>query len=291
MDDYILRITAGGGNVLAFIATTKNTVGKSAEIHRGTPVVTAALGRLLTAAAIISATLKNDGDLLTLNIRGDGPLGGIVATSDRFSRVKGYPINRDADVPLKEDGKLDISAAIGSGNLHVIKDMGLKEPYSGTIPLVSGEIAEDLAHYYATSEQTPSAIGLGVLVDIDHTVKQSGGLFIQLLPGADESIISKLENVIGGFGSVTSFLDGGKTPYDMAELFFGGFGYAINEKIPVEYYCNCSRSRVEKALISLGKDEIGKILTEDKKASLHCHFCRKDYDFDERDLEAILKMM
>ncbi|MCL1941620.1 MAG: Hsp33 family molecular chaperone HslO, partial [Synergistaceae bacterium] len=162
MEDHILRLTAGGGSVLAFIADTRQTVGRAAEIHRGTPVVSAALGRLLTAAAIIGATLKNDGDLVTLSIRGDGPLGGIVATSDNKSRVKGYPFNRDADAPLTDKGKLNISAVIGNGSLHIIKDMGLKEPYAGSVPLVSGEIAEDLASYYATSEQTPSAVGLGV---------------------------------------------------------------------------------------------------------------------------------
>jgi len=286
--DFILRISTNGG-ALAFIATTANTVGRAAKIHGGTPVVSAALGRLLTAAAIMGASLKNDGDLLTLNIKGDGPIGGIVATSDRFSRVKGYPINRDADLPLKPNGKLDISGALGNGHLHVIKDLGLKEPYIGTAPLVSGEIAEDLVNYFAVSEQTPSAIGLGVLVDRDYTIKSAGGFFIQLLPNADDQTISALERVLGGFDSVTSFYDGGKTPYDMADHFFAGIGYRITDVLPVSYHCNCGRQRAEKALVSLGAEELEKIIAEDKKATLHCHFCRSDYDFDEGDLNSLLR--
>ena len=284
MEDYILRITAGGGSVAAFIATTKNTVNTAAEIHRSSPVVTAALGRLLTAAAMMSLQLKNDDDLLTLNIKGDGPIGGILATSDRFARVKGYAVNNLVEIPLKKNGKLDVPRAIGSGNLHVLKDLGLKEPYAGTIPLTTGEIAEDLCQYFTVSEQTPSAIGLGVSVDTDHSVRQAGGFMIQPLPGADDMIISRLERIIGNFGSITSFYDEGKTPYDLADHFFGDIGYNVNERISMEYYCNCGRDRAERALISLGKNEIEKIIKEDGKIELHCHFCGKDYVFGDEIL-------
>ena len=192
-------------------------------------------------------------------------------------------------MPSVRPGKLDVAAAVGKGSLNVVKDMGLKEPYAGTVPLVSGEIAEDLAYYYATSEQTPSAIGLGVLVDTNYTIRQAGGYFVQLLPGADEKIISTIEDRVRELGPVTSYLDAGHTPRDLAAFLFNDIGYNINNKTPVEYYCNCSRERVEKALYSLDKDELNKILSEDKKATLHCHFCRKDYEFGEEELLKILK--
>ena len=288
MDDHILHITAGNGGVRAFTATTRNTVGTAACLHMLSPVAAAALGRLLTAAAVMGAMLKNDGDILTLSIKGDGPLGGLLATSDSRSRVKGYALNGAADVPSVRAGKLDVAAAVGKGSLNVVKDMGLKEPYAGTVPLVSGEIAEDLAYYYATSEQTPSAVGLGVLVDRDRSVRQAGGFVVQLLPGADNALIENTERSVKKIGMVTNFYDAGNTTHDMAEYLFKDIGYIVNEKIPVEYFCNCSRERVEKALVSLGKDELIKILDEDKQASLHCHFCRKDYGFSERELRSII---
>ena len=272
MNDYILRITANDLDLLAFVATTKETVGQAAKIQQTAPVATAALGRLLTAAAIMGATLKNESDILTLNIKGDGPLGGIVATADSRCRVKGYVVNNTGS-------KLDVAKAIGQGTLNVIKDMGLKEPYIGRIPFVSGEIAEVLMRYYSESEQIPTAIGLG----------STGGFFMQLMPGAKENTISHFEQMLAKSSSATAFLE--QTPYDIAEFMFKDLGYAIKDKIPVEYYCDCSRERVEKALISLGKKEIGKILAEDKKASLNCHFCGNDYEFDENSLELILKTM
>jgi len=288
LDDHILRVTAGNGGALAFIATTRLTVDTAATLHRTSPVATAALGRLLTAAAVMGTALKNDGDLLTLQIKGDGTAGGLVATSDRLARVKGYPLNGGAELPLKPDGKLDVAGALGRGSLYVIKDMGLKEPYVGISPLVSGEIAEDLAYYFATSEQIPSAVGLGVLVDTNRSVRQAGGFFVQLLPGADNALIDNIERSVKRMGMVTSFYDAGNTTYDMAGYLFKDIGYNVNEKIPVSYYCNCSRERVEKALFSLGKDELVKILAEDKRTSLHCHFCQKDYCFDERALRSII---
>jgi len=291
LDDHILRVTAGNGGALAFIATTRQTVDTAAILHRTSPVATAALGRLLTAAAMMGVMLKNDEDLLTLQIKSDGPVGGLVATSDRFARVKGYPFNGDIDLSLKPDGKLDVAGALGQGSLYVIKDMGLKEPYVGTSPLVSGEIAEDLAYYFATSEQIPSAVGLGVLVDRDRSVRQAGGFIIQLLPGTDVNLIDNIERSVKKIGMVTSFYDAGNTTRGMADFLFKDIGYIVNETIPAEYYCNCGRERVEKALISLGKDELIKILIEDKKTSLHCHFCQKDYLFNERELQSIINKL
>lgn len=289
MNDYIIRATAGNGAVRAFAATTKNTVEKARSLHNTSPVATAALGRLLTAAAMMGIMLKGEKDLLTLQIRGDGPLQGMVVSADSNAKVKGYVFNPYVEVPDKYEGKLDVSAAIGHGNLSVIKDIGLKEPYSGQIELISGEIAEDLTYYFAKSEQTPSAIGLGVLIDTDTTVMAAGGFIIQLMPDASDEIAEKLEEKINKTPYVTSLLDMGYTPEDILKLILGDFDIEINEKKEVEFYCNCTRERVEKALISLGKEELEKIIEEDKKAQLHCHFCNKEYNFTENDLKEILK--
>jgi len=289
MEDHILRIIAGDNNVLAFTATTRETVGRAAAIHQTAPVVTAALGRLLTAASIMGQLLKNENDKLTISVVGDGPIGGLLATADSYSRVKGYVYHNNVDIPLRDNNKLNVSGAIGKGNLHITMDMGLKEPYSGTVPLVSGEIAEDLAYYFATSEQTPSAVGLGVLIDTDLSVKQSGGFLIRLLPGADESIIVKLEKTLSAVSSVTDLFERGMDPIGLADFIFKDVGYVVKEKIPVCYACDCSLTRVEKALIALGRDELEKILHEDKKINMHCHFCRRDYFFDEAGLNTVIR--
>ncbi len=287
--DYILRATAGNGSVRVFVADTRETVEKAFEYHKTSPVISAALGRALTGAAMMGSMLKGEDDMLTLQIKGDGPAGIITVTSDSKSRVKGYAGNPRVDLPLTEEGKLDVKTAIGNGTLTVMKDMGLKEPYVGQIPLTSGEIAEDLTYYFAKSEQTPSAVALGVLVDKDYTIKQAGGFIIQLMPEADEDTIFSLEIKLHEMEPVTAMLEKGMTPEDIMDYLIGDLEPNILDKVPVEYYCNCSRERVEKALISLGKKEIAKIIEEDGKATLHCHFCNKDYEFNEEDLMNIIK--
>ena len=291
MHDYIIRGTAMNGAVRFFAATTKSLVNTAQSLHGTSPVATAALGRLLTAGAMMGATLKNDTDILTLNIRGDGPLGSVVVTADSQSRVKGYVTNPLVLIPLKSAGKLDVGGAIGSGTLAVIKDLGLKEPVSGQIALISGEIAEDLTYYFATSEQTPSAVVLGVLVDRDYTVKQAGGLILQLLPGAEDDVISHLEKVMGSLPPITTLFEEGKSPEDVIGIIFDGYEMDIQDKIFPSYYCNCSRDRTRLALQSVGKKELTAILEEDKGANLHCHFCNKDYYFDEAEIAELISAL
>ena len=286
--DHILRASAGNGSMRIFVADTKQTAQKSFELHKTSPVMSAAMGRALTAAAIMGSMLKSEDDLISIQIKGDGPGGGLTVTSDSKSRVKGYPYNAMVDIPLKSIGKLDVQGALGYGTFTVIKDMGLKEPYVGQIPLVSGEIAEDLTYYFAKSEQTPSAVALGVLVDRDYSIKQSGGFIIQMMPDADDEIVTELEDKLTKIESVTEMLERGMNTEDILNALVGGFDPQILDTIPVEYHCNCTRQRVEKALISLGKKELAKIIEEDGKASMHCHFCNKDYDFNREELVTIL---
>jgi molecular chaperone Hsp33 len=289
MKDYILRVTAGEGQIRAFFADMRETADTAAGIHRTTPVMTAALGRLMTAAAIMGLMLKDDSDLLTLQIRGKGKAQGLLATADAKGRVKGYPYNPDADAPKKATGKLNVSGVIGEGSLTVIKDMGAGEPYNGTVELVSGEIAEDIAYYFAQSEQTPSIVSLGVLVEVDYTVRRSGGFIVQLMPGAGEWLVDYLEEKVGALPSVTAFYEEGGSPEALAETLFADIGYETHEKVPVAFYCNCSRERVEKALISLGKEELADIAEKDDGASLKCQFCNKQYDFSKEDVSRLLE--
>lgn len=288
MSDYIVRATAGDGSIRAFAATTRDLVQHAREIHHTSPVATAALGRLLTAAAIMGSTLKGEKDILTIQVRGDGPLQGIVVTGDSSARVKGYVYNPNAEVPDLYPGKLNVGAAIGKGYLSVMKDIGMREPYAGQIELVTGEIAEDLTYYFAQSEQTPSAVGLGVLIETDTSVRRAGGFLIQLMPEATEEMIAKLEQKLQTIPYVTDLLDMGTTPEEILQMILGDMGLQITDTVPTSFYCNCTRERVEKALISIGKEELEKIVTEDKKATLHCHFCGKEYDFDEAALLHLL---
>ena len=289
MNDYIVRATAGDGSIRAFAATTRGLVQKAREIHHTSPVASAALGRLLTAAAMMGSMLKGDKDLVTLQIRGDGPLQGIVVSGDCCGRVKGYVFNPNVELPDKYPGKLDVGGAIGAGYLDVIKDIGMREPYAGRIELVTGEIAEDLTYYFAQSEQTPSAVGLGVLVETDTSVRRAGGFMIQLLPGADEGMVSRLEEKLRHVPYVTDLLDAGKTPEEILELLLGDMGLRILDRLPASFSCNCDRQRVEIALISIGREELEKIIEEDGKANLHCHFCAKEYDFTKSDLLCLLE--
>ena len=289
MSDYIVRATAGNGSIRAFAATTRDLVQHAREIHHTSPVASAALGRLMTAAAMMGSMLKGDKDLLTLQVRGEGPLQGMVVTSDSKSQVKGYVFNPSVEIPDLIPGKLNVSGAIGAGHLSVIKDIGMREPYAGKIELVTGEIAEDLTYYFAQSEQTPSAIGLGVLVETDTSIRRAGGFIIQLLPDATDEMIDKLEKKLATIPYVSDLLDMGQTPEGILEMILGDFDLKIMDTIPTTFYCNCTRERVEKALISIGKDELEKIIREDKKANLHCHFCSKEYDFNEEQLVALLE--
>ncbi|WP_352400966.1 Hsp33 family molecular chaperone HslO [Anaerotignum sp.] len=289
MSDYIVRATAGDGSIRAFAATTGEMVQHAREVHHTSPVASAALGRMLTAAAMMGSMLKGEKDLVTLQIRGIGPLKGVVVSADSHCRVKGYVFNPNVDIPSKYPGKLDVSGAIGQGYMSVIKDIGLKEPYAGRIQLVSGEIAEDLTFYYAQSEQTPSAVGLGVLVDTDTSIRRAGGFIIQLMPDATEEVISKLEQRLNAIPYVTDLLDMGETPEGILEMILEGLDMKILDKVPTQFYCNCTKERVEKALISIGKEELEKIVFEDKKANLHCHFCGKEYAFAEEELTKLLE--
>lgn len=288
MEDYIIRATAANGFIRAFAAISTNTVEEARKIHGTTPVASAALGRMLTAGAIMGAMLKSEKDLITLQITGSGPLKGVLVTSDSKSNVKGYVVNPDADLPLKPDGKLDVGNAVGAGTLKIIKDVGLKDPYVGSIELISGEIADDLTYYFAQSEQVPSSVGLGVLVDTDCTIKHSGGFIVQLMPGADEEIIDKLEKKLMTIPYVTDMLNDGYSAEKMLEAILGDLELEILEKSPMQYKCTCSKDRVEKAIISLGKKEISQIIEEDKKAELTCQFCGKVYNFNETELKDIL---
>ena len=288
MDDYILRATAADGLIRAFAATTKNTVQTARSLHNTTPVASAALGRLLTAGAMMGTMLKGEKDLVTLQIKGDGPIEGLLVTVDSKGRVKGYPFNPNVDIPPKSPVKLDVGGAVGKGYLTVIKDLGLKEPYVGKTELVSGEIAEDLTYYYAKSEQIPTAIALGVLVDTDTSIKAAGGFIIQLMPGATLEVATMLEERITHLKYITELLDRGETPETILDAVLGDMDLEIIDKMPTEFYCDCSRERVEKALISIGEKDLRTILEEDKKAEISCHFCNKVYNFDEADLKKLL---
>ena len=289
MSDYIVRATAADSQIRAFAATTRETVEAARAAHNTSPVATAALGRLLTAGAMMGAMMKGEKDLLTLQIKGSGPIGGITVTADSLGRVKGYVSNPDVILHANAKGKLDVAGAVGQGMLRVIRDMGMKEPYVGQTVLQTSEIAEDLTYYFATSEQVPSSVGLGVLMERDNTVKQAGGFIIQLMPFTDDKIIDALEKKLAEITSVTSMLDAGMTPEQILEQVLGDFGLEIKDTLPTQFYCNCSKERVEKALISIGRKELQSMIAEGKPVSLNCHFCNTDYEFCVEDLKRILK--
>lgn len=288
MNDYIVRATAADGQVRAFAATTKELVEAAREHHNTSPVATAALGRLLTAGAMMGSMMKNDTDMLTLQVRGDGPLSGITVTADSKGDVKGYVNHPDVMLPPK-NGKLDVGGAVGIGLLQVIKDMGLKEPYSGQTILVSSEIAEDLTYYFANSEQVPSSVGLGVLMDKDNTVACAGGFIIQMMPFAKEETISQIEENLKNITSVTDHLKKGKTPEQILEILLGNLGLEITSTMPTKFYCNCSKERVEKAVISVGKKEIQDMIDDGQDIEVKCHFCNTAYKYSVEELKDILK--
>lgn len=285
MADYIVRATAGDHQIRAFAATTKDLVEYARQAHNTSPVATAALGRLLTAGGMMGIMMKGEEDLLTIKIQGSGPIEGLTVTADSKGNVKGYAYNPGVMLPPNEFGKLDVGGAVGEGVLSVIQDIGLKEPYVGQTILVGGEIAEDLTYYYANSEQTPSSVALGVLMNKDNTVKQAGGFIIQLLPGASEEMIELLEKRLGEIHSVTSLLEEGKTPEMILTYILGGLGLDILEQTPVKFNCNCDKDRVEKALISIGSKELEEMIEEGKSIEVNCHFCNTNYEFTVEDLK------
>ncbi len=289
MADYLIRGTAAGGQVRVFGATTKGMVEKARESHNTSPVATAALGRLLTAGAMMGSMMKNQDDLLTLKIDCDGPIGGLTVTADSRGDVKGYVNNPMVILPCNDKGKLDVGGALGMGVLSVIQDIGLKEPYVGQTILVSGEIAEDLTYYYATSEQTPSSVALGVLMNRDNTVKQAGGFILQLMPDASEEVISALEKKVGEVASVTSLLDEGLSPEEILGHVLEGMDLEITDRMETRFFCGCDKKRVEKALISIGRQELQSMIDDGKPIEINCHFCNASYEFTVEELKGLLE--
>lgn len=289
MEDYMVRATAADHQIRAFAATTGNLVECARAAHNTSPVATAALGRTLTAGVMMGSMMKSREDMLTIQVRGDGPLGGITVTADSLGNVKGYVHNPGVLLPPNAKGKLDVGGAVGKGTLRVIKDMGMKEPYAGQTALQTGEIAEDLTYYFATSEQVPSSVGLGVLMERDNTVRQAGGFILQLMPFTQESVIKALEQKLSQVTSVTAMLDAGQTPEGILGELLGDLGLEINETMPVRFSCNCSHERVEKALISVGKKELQEMIGEGEPVELNCHFCGKSYTFSVEELKNLLK--
>ena len=289
MNDYIIRATAANDQIRAFAAVTTEMVETAREHHNTSPVATAALGRLLTAGAMMGSMMKGEKDVLTLQIKAGGPLQGITVTADSQGNVKGYVGNPDVCIPANSKGKLDVAGAVGPGFLTVIKDMGLKEPYSGQVMLRTCEIAEDLTYYFATSEQVPSAVGLGVLMNKNNTVRQAGGFIVQLMPFAEEEVISRLEQNVQKINSVTNLLEEGHTPESLLEKVLEGFDMQINEKMDTRFHCNCSKERVAKALISIGRKELNEMIQEGKPIEMNCHFCNTNYNFTVEELKEILR--
>ena len=289
MNDYIVRATAADHSIRAFAITSKNIVEEARKDHNTSPVITAALGRLLSGAAMMGTLMKGEKDLLTVQIQCQGPAQGLTVTADSAGHVKGFPRVADVALPPNALGKLDVGGALGLGVMSVIKDIGLKEPYVGQIALQTGEIAEDLTYYFATSEQVPSAVGLGVLVDVDGSVKQAGGFIIQLMPFTPDEVVDALEKKISEIASVTEMLEEGNTPEQILELLLGDLGLEINDTIPTGFHCNCDKERVEKAIISIGKQEIADMIAEGKPIEVKCQFCNKAYHFDMEDLKRIIK--
>jgi molecular chaperone Hsp33 len=287
MSDYIVRAIAADGQIRAFAATTKELTEKARQLHNSSPIATVALGRLLTGGAMMGTMMKNDADIVTIQIKGNGPIGAMTVTASPNGKVKGFVSHPEVMLPPK-NGKLDIAGALGIGVLSVIKDIGLKEPYVGDTILVTSEIGDDLTYYFATSEQVPSSVGLGVLMNKDNTVEQAGGFIIQLLPNASQEIIDQLEKRIREIKSVTEMLEQGMTPEMILEHILEGMNPQILDTIPTEFYCNCSRDRVSKAIMSVGEKELQDMIDEDKPIEVNCHFCNSHYTFTVEDLKEML---
>ncbi|MGP1612147.1 MAG: Hsp33 family molecular chaperone HslO [Catonella sp.] len=289
MKDYVIRAVAAGGEVRAFACTTRNLVEEARLHHDSLPVATAALGRLLSAGSMMGIMMKGEEDKLTLQIKGDGPIGGVVVTADSKARVKGYVLNPEVDIPLKAEGKLDVGKAIGNGELTIIRDLGLKEPYVGRTSLITGEIAEDLTYYFASSEQVPSVVALGVLVDRDYSVRRAGGFIIQLMPGAGDETIDAIEKKIPMVTSVTQMLDEDMTPEEILTFILEDLGIEITDKVETSFLCDCNKERVEQVLLSIGEKELRGLYEEAKPVELCCQFCGKKYEFMPEEIGELLK--
>ncbi len=289
MSDYIIRATAGDGQVRAFAAYTRDMVEDARAAHDLSPVAAAALGRLLTGGAMMGAMMKGEKDLLTLKAEGDGPIHAITVTADSRGNVKGYVANPQVMLPPNEKGKLDVGGSLGVGILSVIKDIGLKEPYVGQTILVTGEIAEDLTYYFATSEQTPSSVALGVLMNKDNTVRQAGGFIIQLLPEASEELIAGLEQKLATITSITALLDEGKTPEMILEYVLGDFGLEVLDRRKTQFACNCSTEKIEKALVSVGRRQLQDMIQDGETVEVNCQFCNKHYKVTVNRLKELLE--
>lgn len=289
MKDYIVRATAADGQVRAFAVTSRDMVETARARHNTSPVVTAALGRLLTAGAMMGVMMKGEKDLLTLQIKCSGPIKGLTVTADSKGHVKGFADVPQVMLPPNKKGKLDVGGALDLGVLSVIKDLGMKEPYVGQTELKTGEIGDDLTWYFANSEQTPSSVGLGVLMEKNNTVKQAGGFILQLMPFASEEVITGLEKKLTGMQSVTDYLDRGFTPEQLLEELLGKFELEILERMDTSFFCNCSKERVEKAIVSIGRKELNDMIQEGRPIEVKCHFCNTPYEFTVEDLKNIIR--
>jgi molecular chaperone Hsp33 len=288
MSDYLVRATAADAQIRAFAVTSRDLVEEARSRHDLSPVVTAALGRLMTGACLMGSMLKGEQDVLTLQVSGDGPVRGMTVTADAKGNVKGYAQAPQAMMPPNAQGKLDVGGVIGKGYLTVIKDMGMKDPYASKVELQTGEIADDLTYYFAASEQVPSCVALGILMERNNTVKQAGGFIIQLMPFAQEEVVQKLEEKISGLKPVTTLLEEGNTPEQILSLILGDMGLEIMEKTPVQFLCGCTKERVEKVLYSLKKEDIKEMIAEGREVELHCHFCNTDYVFTVDELKKMV---
>lgn len=287
--DYIVRATAANHQIRAFAISSTNTIEEARQRHNTSPIATVALGRLMSAGAMMGTMMKGDDDIITIQIKGDGPIGGLTVTADAKANVKGYVNHPEVMLPLNSAGQLDVEKALGIGVLSVIKDIGLKEPYVGDTILVTSDVTQDITYYFATSEQVPTSVGLSVIMSKDNTVKSAGGFIIQLLPDASEEIISALEKKIKEVKNVTTMLEHGYTPEQMLEELLGEFGLDILDKIPTQFYCNCSKERMSRALISIGRKELSSLIEEGRTIEVNCHFCGSHYNFDVEELKDLLK--
>ncbi len=289
MSDYIVRATAANGQIRAFAITARELVETARKRHNTSPVMTAALGRLLAGAAMMGVMMKGEKDLLTIQIQGSGPAKGLTVTADARGSVKGYPTVADVMLPPNAKGKLDVGGALGMGVMSVIKDLGMKEPYVGQIALQTGEIADDLTYYFASSEQTPSSVGLGVLMEKDNTVKRAGGFILQLMPHTDEETIAKLEKRIAGLSSITELLQQGDTPDALLKEVLGDIPFEVTDTIPARFFCGCSKEKISRSLATLGRKDLEEMLADGDGIEVNCHFCNTDYKFAAEELEEIAK--
>ena len=286
--DYLVRATAADEKVRAFAIRSTEIAATARETHKTLPVVTAALGRLLSAGAMMGSMMKGENDKLTLQMKGDGPIGMMTVTADSHGNIKGFPANPAVDIPRKYAGKLDVGAAVGKGILTVIMDLGLREPYNGQVEIQTGEIGDDLAYYFTVSEQTPSAVGLGVMVDTDSTVKHSGGFIIQLMPDADEETVAAIESKVNGAPSVTSMMEDGMSPEDILEYYLGDLDLKINETEPVRFYCDCSKEKVARSLATISRKDLEEIINDGEEIEVKCYFCNSAYKFGIDELNEIM---